>query len=267
MKILPIIVALLLTTFYMYGQASADTLNQDMPDTTYIELKNKTIIIIEKIGSKESNIHHEKGDHNEEMGTNSRSFESNFGGFEFGLNGYLTPENSFSLSEENRYLELEDSRSFEINLQLIDIAIPIVKDRIGLVSGLGISWNNYRFENKTHVLQNDSSVLYYDTINQDFNKNKLTTTYLMAPLALEFHFPSADKEIWVLAGAFAELKMGSYVKHVTTDGDKEKAKEDFHLNTFRYGLRAQVGVNSWSIYCSYTMTPLFKKDEGPELYQ
>ena len=88
----------------------------------------------------------------------------------------------------------------------------------------------------------------------------------MAPLALEFHFPSADKEIWFLAGAFAELKMGSYVKHVTTGGDKEKSKEDFHLNTFRYGLRAQVGVNSWSIYCSYSMTPLFKKEEGPELY-
>ena len=110
-------------------------------------------------------------------------------------------------------------------------------------------------------------MLIYDTVvDPTYKKNQLNTAFLTAPLALEFHFPGEDKDFWFLIGGYAGVKLGSNLKLLTDDDDKEKIKEDFHLNTFRYGLRAMVGVNNFSIYGTYSLQSLFKKDEGPELY-
>lgn len=272
MKKLTIILSILVLLSTLNLQGQEDTTEAPVPDTTYIDLKNKRIIIIDKTGRDDDifqSDHEDDGDkdYKTEKKSKSRDFESHYSGIELGLNTYLTPEQSLTLGPENQYLELEDSKSLEFNLNLFDIAIPIVDDRVGLVSGLGFNWNNYKFDNKQYVLQNDSSVLYYDSVaSPSYKKNKLTTTFLTAPLALEFQFPAGGKEIWFLVGGYAGVKIGSYVKLVADDDDKTKTKEDFHLNTFRYGMRAAVGVNSWSIYATYSAKPLFKKDEGPELY-
>ncbi len=262
-NIIIILVFIVFPVVLFSQQTEKDTsMVEEKPDTTYIDLPNKTIIVIEKTGAEKMAYKEEKGKKEKKS-----SFDSYYGGLELGLNSYLTPDQSFALDEENRYLELEDSKSLEFNLNLFDISVPIVQERFGITSGLGFSWNNYKFDNKQLVLQNDSSVLYCDTaVDITYDKNKLTTVFLTVPLALEFHFPANDKEIWFLVGGYAGLKIGSHQKLVADNDDKVKTKEDFHLNTFRYGFRAQVGVNSWSIYCTYSATPLFKKGEGPELY-
>ncbi len=264
MKSVIIILAFIIFPIAVFSQEMKNdtSIVEEAPDTTYIDLPNKTIIVIGKTVAEKKAYQEEKGKDEKD-----NSFDSYYGGLELGINSYLTPNQSFVLDDENRYLELEDSKSLEFNLNLFDVSVPIVKERFGITSGLGFSWNNYKFDNKQLVLQNDSSLLYYDTaVDINYDKNKLTTVFLIAPLALEFHFPAGGKEIWFLVGGYAGLKIGSHQKLVTDDDDKVKTKEDFHLNTFRYGFRAQVGVNSWSIYCTYSAKPLFKKTEGPELY-
>ena len=267
MKYITIIISTIILLSALSTKAQEDTVaNEHTPDTTYIDLKNKRIIIIDKAGGSFDDFSVEE-DIREEKKHESKDFDSHFGGIELGLNTYMTPDQSLTLGEEQYYMELEDSRSLEFNLNLFDVAIPIIDERVGLVSGLGFSWQNYKFDNKQLVLQNDSSVLYYDSVSsKSYKKNKLTTVFLTAPLALEFQFPAGRKDVWFLIGGYAGVKIGSYVKLVADDDDKSKTKEDFHLNTFRYGLRAAVGVNSWSIYATYSAKPLFKKDEGPELY-
>ena len=114
---------------------------------------------------------------------------------------------------------------------------------------------------------NDSSKLYAtkDTVN-NYSTNKLTASYLILPIMLEIH-PLYDSErLWLLVGAYGGVKVGSHSKIKTTSGDKTKVKKDFHLNTLIYGLRAQVGSGNWGLFCNYSISTLFKKDEGPELY-
>ncbi len=268
MNYITIIISTIILLSALSTKAQEDTvIDEHTPDTTYIDLKNKRIIIIDKVGGSFDDFGDEENDIREEKKHKSIDFDSHFGGIELGLNTYITPDQSFTLGEEQYYMELEDSKSLEFNLNLFDVAIPIIDERLGLVSGLGFSWQNYKFDNKQLVLQNDSSVLYYDSISsKSYKKNKLTTTFLTAPLALEFQFPAGSKKVWILAGGYVGVKIGSYVKLVADDDDKSKTKEDFHLNTFRYGFRAAAGVNNWSIYATYSAHPLFKKDEGPELY-
>jgi lipopolysaccharide assembly outer membrane protein LptD (OstA) len=240
----------------------------NVPDTTIIDIKNKTIIIIDRSGTLNAEIKDGINDaKKKEERKKQRGFETHWQGIEFGMNNYITPNQSFTLGEENQYLELEDSKSYEFNLNLAGVTIPIVKKRIALISGLGLSWNHYRFDRANIVINNDSSVLDFDTIvDLSYKKNQLNTTFLTAPLALEFHFPGGENDTWFLIGGYVGVKLGSNLKLISDDDNKEKIKEDFHLNTFRYGLRAMVGVNNFSIYGTYSLQPLFKKDEGPELY-
>lgn len=241
---------------------------KNVPDTTIIEIKNKTIIIIDRSGTLNAEIKGgiEEAKEKAERKKN-RGFETHWQGIEFGLNNYIASDQSFTLGEENQYLELEDSKSYEFNLNLAAVTLPIVKKRIALISGLGLNWNHYRFDRGNLVINNDSSILAFDTImDPTYKKNQLNTTFLTAPLALEFHFPGEENDFWFLIGGYAGIKLGSNLKLISDDDDKEKVKEDFHLNTFRYGLRAMVGVNSFSIYGTYSLQSLFKKDEGPELY-
>jgi len=261
------LVLLLISSLQAQNEDSVKAKN--VPDTTIIEIKNKTIIIIDRGGTLKDEIRKGINDaKNKEADKRKRkSFDSHWQGLELGLNSYITPERSFTLGEENQYLELEDSRSIEFNLNFAAVTIPIVKKHVAIISGLGLSWNNYRFDNSNMIINNDSSVLVYDSvIDPTYKKNRLGTTFLMAPLALEFHFPGKDKDFWFLVGGYAGVKLGSNLKLISDENNKEKIREDFHLNTFRYGLRAMVGVNNFSIYATYSLQPLFKKDEGPEVY-
>lgn len=247
----------------LLAQSESDTTIIDKPDTTYIDFRNKTIIIIEKSTKQISEENLKK----DGKPRNKRKFESKLAGFDMGINNYMDSKKSFTLSDENHYLELEDSRSYEFNLNFGDVAFPIISDKVAIVSAIGIKWNNYRFDNKQFVLQNDQQSLYYDTISAiDYKKNKLTTTFLTIPLGLEIHIPSMDNVVWLYLGGYAEVKLGSYTKLIADNNDKKKTKEDFHLNTIRYGLRAQMGIDDFSIYGSYSAASLFKKSEGPELY-
>jgi hypothetical protein len=242
---------------------------KNLPDTTIIELKNKTIIIIDRAGTIQDEIRKgiDAAKNKEAEKKKRKSFETHWQGIELGLNSYVTPEQSFTLGKDNLYLDLDESRSVEFNLNLAAVTIPIVKKHVALISGLGLSWNNYRFDNSNMVISNDSAVLVYDSvIDPTYKKNRLGTTFLTAPLALEFHFPGKDNDFWFLVGGYAGVKLGSNLKLISDENNKEKIKEDFHLNTFRYGLRAMVGVNNFSIYATYSLQPLFKKDEGPEIY-
>jgi hypothetical protein len=268
-KLISILLILAISTVMFAQNEVVDSVKAPkQPDTTIIDLKNKTIIIIDRKGTLSEEIAKGIDEAKEQMEKKKRKgFESHWQGIEFGLNSYVTPEQSFTLGEENQYLELEDSKSIEFNLNLAAVTIPIVRKRVALISGLGLSWNNYRFDKGNLVIHNDSSVLAYDTVvGTTYKKNRLGTTFLTAPLALEFHFPGKENDFWFLIGGYAAIKLGSNLKLKSDDDDKEKIKEDFHLNTFRYGLRAMVGVNSFSFYATYSLQPLFKKDEGPELY-
>lgn len=268
-KLISILLILTISTVIFAQNEMKDSIKAPkLPDTTIIEIKNKTIIIIDRGDAlKEDNNNGVEDAKGQTKKRKRKGFESHWQGIELGLNSYVTPEQSFTLGEDNQYLELEDSKSIEFNLNIAAVTIPIVKNHVALVSGLGLSWNNYRFDKGNLVINNDSSILTYDTVvNPIYKKNRLGTTFLTAPLALEFHFPGKENDFWFLVGGYAGVKLGSNLKLISDDDDKEKIKEDFHLNTFRYGLRAMLGVNSFSLYATYSLQPLFKKDEGPELY-
>jgi hypothetical protein len=200
----------------------------------------------------------------------SKSFRSNWSGFEMGVNGYLTPDNSLTLSGDAEYIDLRYNKSVVVNLNLWQQNFPIISNNLGLVSGLGLGFNNYRFDNQTRVVyENDGLSFYEDTIN-DITKNKMTVTWINLPLMLEFqtHGPRQTDKFHLAGGVILGTRIGTHMKYVTDENGKkrkEKNNHDFHVPPFRFDLTGRIGWGRVNLFATYALNNLFKDDKGPEL--
>ena len=232
-------------------------------DTTRLRIGKKKFIIIDDGENNEISFENEgseKGD---------GKFKGHFGGIDIGINNYFTSDFSTSLPLSEEYLNLNTGKSWGVNLNLFQQSISLIKNNVGIVTGIGFEFNNYSFENKQMVLSGDSTVLsYYTETQQNYEKNKLTTSFLTVPLILEFQIPVGEKNkpIYLSVGATGSVKLGSHVKLKDDSGNKEKRRDDYNLSPLRYGLTARIGYRGMNFFANYSLQPMFEKDKGPELY-
>jgi hypothetical protein len=54
---------------------------------------------------------------------------------------------------------------------------------------------------------------------------------------------------------------------VNENGDRQKSRnnDDFNLNPFRVNASVRLGYGSFVLFANYALTPLFQKNEGPDL--
>ncbi len=231
-------------------------------DTTRIRIGKKKFIIIDDDDNNKIAFENDDSD-------KSSKFKGHFSGVDIGINNYFTSDFSTSLPANEEYLNLNTGKSWGLNVNFIQQSIGLVKNNIGLVTGLGLEFNNYRFDNRQMVLSGDSTVLYAHTDTQNrYEKNKLVTTYLTVPLLMEFqiHVGERNKPIYFSLGATGSVKIGSHLKLKTDGGNKTKKRDDFNLSPLRYGLSARVGYGALNFFANYSLQPMFEKDKGPELY-
>jgi len=200
-----------------------------------------------------------------------KKFNGHWAGVELGLNNFMNSNNRIELPAQYDYLELRQAKSTTVQLNLFEQNLPLISNNLGIVTGLGWWFNNYRFENNV-VLSSDSATIfgYKDTDNK-YSKSKLTASYLVVPLMLEYQSDAkkGKTSFHIAAGGFAGVRVATKTKIVyEANGNTQKVKTpaDFHLNQFKYGLTARVGWSKFNFFANYNMSTLFNKDKGPELY-
>ncbi len=247
----------------------ADTTTSNI-DTTKIRLGRRSVIIIDK-GTTTSVEIPDREEYRDWDVTykEKRKFRGHWSGFEFGVNGFMDKNQSMIMKDDLAYMDLKQARSWNVNINFLQYSLGFGTDKAGLVTGMGIEFNDYHFSSET-TLKNDNGVTKVDSSFVDFNvsKSKLSTTYFTVPLLLEFQIPAGHHRLYVSGGIIGGVRLGSHTKVVYNDGGKEKKKnrDDFNLSTFRYGLTARVGYRGLRLFANYYPTSLFEKDKGPELY-
>lgn len=247
----------------------ADTTTSNI-DTTKIRLGRRSVIIIDK-GTTTSVEIPDREEYRDWDVTykEKRKFRGHWSGFEFGVNGFMDKNQSMIMKDDLAYMDLKQARSWNVNINFLQYSLGFGTDKAGLVTGMGIEFNDYHFSSET-TLKNDNGVTKVDSSFVDFNvsKSKLSTTYFTVPLLLEFQIPAGHHRLYVSGGIIGGVRLGSHTKVVYNDGGKEKKKnrDDFNLSTFRYGLTTRVGYRGLRLFANYYPTSLFEKDKGPELY-
>jgi hypothetical protein len=260
------------------SESEAKESDQTNQDTTRLKIGKKGIEIIE--GEKGTQLNIEDIDENKEYDEDfdwesededddHSKFKAHWAGFEVGLNNYVNSSRSMSLDNSMSYMDLNTGRSWNFNINFMDYGFRLISDKIGLVTGLGFEWNNYHFDNNNNITKVNGVIESLPLTYTDIKKNKLQSTYLRAPLLMEFQIPAGKKRIYFSAGPMLGVKLGSSTKIVYKEnGDEQKVKDkdDYNLSAIRYGVTARAGYAGLNIFANYYITPLFESGKGPELY-
>ncbi|MFW5644957.1 MAG: outer membrane beta-barrel protein [Bacteroidota bacterium] len=199
-------------------------------------------------------------------------FKPHWAGFEVGINNYVNKDFAMDLAPENSFMDLNTSHSWNFNLNFMEYGIGLGSDKVGLVTGLGLEWSNYHFDHGNVIMKNDDGRIVEKTLmeeNASVQKAKLQTTYLTAPLLMEFQIPLGRKRMFISGGVIGGVKLGSKTKMVyTVNGhkQKDKVKDDFNISPLKYGFTARIGYRNLKLFANYYPTSLFEKEKGPELY-
>ena len=117
-------------------------------DTTKVSVGNHMIIIDD--------------DGNVKYRRRNKRFNGHWGGFEMGINGYVTPEFNTNWGCEYEYLLPRYERSWQVNLNIYEQNIALNKDKnMGLVTGIGMAWNNWFFSHPTYLEPGGSELTGY----------------------------------------------------------------------------------------------------------
>lgn len=241
-------------------------------DTIKVKLGNKAISITDDDDRTHIEIIEEKDFDEHGWKKKPEKFKGHWAGFEIGLNSLVDNNWQMAGSEpEHVFLDLNTSRSWEVDINFMQFNMPFGKS-LGLVTGMGLKWNNYRFDGNNSIIKdanNNNVIIPKDPpIGAVYDKSKLNTTYLTVPLIYEMHF-GKKKKGFIGIGAIGDLKLFSNTKEkYILNGSKEKDRSggDFNLSPLRYHLTVRAGYKAVKLFANYSMVSLFEKNMGPELY-
>ncbi len=194
-----------------------------------------------------------------------RRFKGHWSGIELGFNNYMTSERNLVMPDEIDYMTLHSGKSMGFNLNFTQQSFGFT-GFLGLITGLGLNWNNYHFDGNNNIVKNSDGVITMLDPAGTLKKSKFTTLYLTLPVLLEVQIPTDSKKINLAGGVIGAIKLASHNKMVYQNGDKVKSDDDFSLNMLRYGFTARAGFENFQLFGTYYPVSLFRQGKGPGGY-
>jgi len=237
-----------------FAQSTKDTLLTITRDTID---KNKASISI-KFGDDDN----DEDDEKESKPTSKVTFQFIAARFDLGLSTY-TDKGSYTLSPANSFLERETWKSSNFGFEFFQMGYRF-NNHFKIYAGAGLDWNHMRLKQNI-TFQKDKSTLSYVTDAVDYKKNRFSSQYLRIPLSFQFRTNNdkkGDKLNFVIGPEIGFLLNGK-VKQVSDANGKDKFKDDYNLNPFRYGAFARLGYGGTGVYVKYYGNDVFADGQGP----
>lgn len=251
-----------LTIFALVALFATTTFAQDKKDTVLVitadTVKKDTKSITIRIGKSGQDTTIER----KSKPSSGFSFQFVAARFDIGLSTY-TDNGSFTLSPANSYLERETWKSSNFGFEFFQMGYRF-NSYFKIYAGAGLDWNHMRLKQNI-TFQQDQPTLTYVTENIDFKKNRFSSQYLRIPLSFQLRTKDdrkGDKLNFVFGPEIGFLLNGK-VKQVSKENGKDKFKDDYNLNPFRYGAFARLGYGGTGVYVKYYANDVFAEGQGP----
>ena len=181
---------------------------------------------------------------------------------DLGLSTYLD-NGSFTLSPATSYLERKTWKSSNFGLEVFQMGYRF-NSYFKIYMAAGLDWNHMRLtENVT--FQKKLPVLTPVEQNIEFDKNRFSSQYLRLPLSFQLRSKDDHKgnKVNFVFGPEVGFLLSGKIKQVSGERGKEKFKDDYNFNPFRYGAFARLGYGGMGIYAKYYMNDVFADGQGP----
>ncbi len=200
----------------------------------------------------------------------NRKFNGHWGGVDIGINGFMDEDHNIDPPADYDFLTLKYEKSAEVNINFYEQNINLAKNKLGLITGLGLRWNNYRFDDNIMLSSDSEQISGSPDYSRTWEKSKLVVNYLTVPLLLEYQTNAyaRSNSFHITAGVIAGWRYATHTKMMYKEDGNGKPKnwDSYHLNPFRYDATVRIGWGIINLYATYSLNQMFKKDEGPELY-
>jgi len=224
-------------------------------------------------------------------------FNGHWAGVDIGINGYFTPSFNTDFGKSYSYLNQRYEKSINVNVNIFEQNIAFNKAKtIGLVTGIGLSFNDYRFTNPTYLSPDSNEMSGFYMRNVNVRKSKLSLFYLTVPVIFEFQTnnPRRSRRFFVGVGMLINARLRTHTKIYFNEPNKQYYLEDpangtllpgyyttpnranrnivksvnsFNLQPFRFDATLRIGYGIISLYTTYALNQMFLKGQGPALNQ
>ncbi len=238
-----------------------EVITDDWGDTTCIRIGRHTFNVVDDWTGTHINV--SKAQREKRW---SQRFNPHWAGVEIGMNMFSRTD--YSMYGGDEFFDLIPGKSLTWNFNFAEWAFNNEENNFALVTGLGFSFSDYRFDQPITVEKQDGVLVPVSLEGYgNLKKSKLTMSYLTAPLLLEAKTPlrMGGSKLYLAGGVIGGLHIGSHTKY-KYDGNKEKYRGNFNLAQFKCDLTGRIGFGDLCLFVNYGLTPLFKNDKGPELY-
>jgi len=208
-------------------------------------------------------------------------------GTEIGINSFLTTDGRIGDGPESGPLQLNNAKSRFLAINFLERKFEFGTNHIGLFTGMGIEFLNYRLSENNTLQFNGDSTYAVAMDSPVLRKNKLRQIGLRVPLMLEFNTNGAKlplnagaleaKPGWTFnrkhnvhlaAGVVGSWYFDTMYKQKYAEGGhnvKQRSKDDFNLLNYRLAARGQIGFGSLNLFAEYALTPMFEEGTAPTL--
>lgn len=239
-----------------------EVITDDWGDTTRIRIGRRTFDVVDNWNGTRIMIKKEPKEKRW-----SGTFNPHWAGIEVGMNMFSSTD--YSMYDNYEFFDLIPGKSLTWNFNFAEWAFKNEKNNFALVTGLGLSFSDFRFDQQITIDKNDDGIIIPVLLEDldDFKKSKLTMSYLTAPLMLEWKTPlrMRSSNLSLSGGIIGGLHLGSHTKY-KYGSNKEKARGNFNLTQFKCDLTARISFGDLGVFVNYGLTPLFEDGKGPELY-
>lgn len=259
---------------YHYNYDFDDVDSWTRGDTTIVEVGGLRVEVIDgdstKVSVGNSKLVVDDNGHVTWKRNRVQKFKGHWAGFDLGVNGFVDKDFNINVPDAYDYLDLKYEKSIDVNLNFFEQNVNLINNKFGLVTGLGLRWNNYRFTDNVILSPDSSSIYGYYDNTRDWRKSKMVVNYLTLPILLEFQTNrfSNKSSFHITAGVVTGWRFATHTKMLYFDNGRQKPKvrDDFHLRPFRFDATARIGWGVINLYATYSLNSLFKDGQGPELY-
>jgi len=145
--------------------------------------------------------------------------------------------------------------------------VPLGDGPVSFALGAGIGWHNLYSNMTINDIKADTIVFSRIPDSIDYSKSKLGLTYLDFPLELRFKAKNKVRfSVGVKLGYLLDAKTKFKGDNLNGDEYISKFKQVNNADKFRFGPVVRVGYNWFQVMAYYSVTKIFDKSLGPDLY-
>lgn len=155
-------------------------------------------------------------------------------------------------------MQLNNGKSTNINIWVVQQKYRFKNPAFYLKYGLGLEMFNFRYEYGINFRKNEPMFIYLN--DESYEKNKLFTSYLSAPIQFGYDFKlKNDKILGVSGGLVTGYLFKSYNKQINRELGKEKYKSNFSLRDMRLAGIFEIRIDKLKFFGTASLQNMLDK--------